>query len=147
MREHGARETKGVREMTILLSRVRWVRIVLAGLVTHVANVIVAVLLVVLYTFLAAGPQREPSAGVIDPLAGQVATWPLPILTFFAAAWAARRAESATAALHGLLVGLLVVLIFAVLYFGPFSAGGLALFALTLAAGFVGGLVGRLGTV
>jgi hypothetical protein len=45
-----------------------------------------------------------------------------------------------------MLVGLLVALIFAVLYFGPFRSGGLALFALILAAGFVGGLVGRPGT-
>lgn len=134
--------------MTVLLSRVRWGRVLLAGVATHVASVVVAVLLVVVYTFLAVGPQGEPSTGLIDPLASQVATWPLPILTFLAAAWAARRAEEPpTAALHGLLVGLLVALIFAVLYFGPFSAGGLALFALTLAAGFVGGLVGRPGTV
>lgn len=110
--------------MTVLLSRVRWGRVLLAGLATHVASVVVAMLLVVVYTFLAVGPQGEPSAGIIDPLASQVATWPLPILTFLAAAWAARRVEPATAALHGLLVGLLVALIFAVLYFGPFSAGG-----------------------
>jgi hypothetical protein len=136
-----------MREMTDLLSKVRWGRILLAGLATHVANVVVAVLLIVVYTLLAVGPQREPSGGIIDPLVSQVATWPVLILMFFAAAWTARRAQPATAALHGLLVGFLVAVIFAVLYFGPFSAGGLALFALTLAAGFLGGLVGRLGTV
>ncbi len=116
----------------------------LAGLVTHVANVVVAVLLIVVYTFLAVGPQREPSGDITDPLASQVATWPVPILTLFAAAWAARRAEQlATAALHGLLVGLLVAVIFGVLYFGPFNLLGLLLFALMIAAGFVGGLIGR----
>jgi hypothetical protein len=71
----------------------------------------------------------------------------VPVLTFFAAAWTARRTQPATAALHGLLVSFLVAVIFAVVYFGPFSAGGFALFALTLAAGFLGGLAGRLGTV
>jgi hypothetical protein len=63
----------------------------------------------------------------------------VPILTLFAAAWAARRLEPATAALHGLLVGLLVAGIFGVLYFAPFDLWGLLLFALMIAAGFAGG--------
>ncbi len=133
-----------MREMTDLLSNVRWGTVLLAGSVTHAANVVVAVLLIVVYTLLAVGAQSEPSGGITDPLASQVATWPVPILTLFAAAWAARRAEQlATAALHGLLVGLLVAVIFGVLYFGPFNLLGLLLFALMIAAGFVGGLIGR----
>ncbi len=117
----------------------------LAGLVTHVANVVVAVLLIVAYTLLAAGPQREPSGGITDPLASQVATWPVPILTLFAAAWVARRAEQpATATLHGLLVGFLVAVIFAVLYFAPVDLQGLLLFALMIAAGLLGAQVGSL---
>ena len=115
----------------------------LASLATHVANVVVAVLLIVVYTLLAVGPQREPSGGITDPLASQVATWPVPILTLFAAAWAARRAEPAAASLHGLLVGFLVATIFAVLSFGPFNVWGLLVFALMIAAGLVGGLIGR----
>jgi hypothetical protein len=129
--------------MTDVLSKVRWGRILLAGLATHIANVVVAVLLIVVYTLLAVGPQRVPSGGITGSLASQLATWPAPILTLFAAAWAARRAEPATAALHGLLVGFLVAVIFAVLYFGPFSVWGLLLFALMIAAGFVGGWIGR----
>jgi hypothetical protein len=63
----------------------------------------VAVLLIVVHTLLAVGPQREPSEGIMDPLASQVATWPVPILTLFAAAWAAREAERpAVAVLRGL---------------------------------------------
>jgi hypothetical protein len=129
--------------VTDLLSKVRWGRVLLASLVTHVANVVVAVLLIVVYTLLAVGPQREPSGGITDPLASQVATWPVPILTLFAAAWAASTAERPTAALHGLLVGFLVAVIFGVLYFGPFNLEALLLFALMIAAGFVGGLTGR----
>ena len=129
--------------MTDLLSNVRWGRVLLASLATHVANVVVAVLLIVVYTLLAVGPQREPSGGITDPLASQVATWPVPILTLFAAAWAARRAEPAAASLHGLLVGFLVATIFAVLSFGPFNVWGLLLFALMIVAGLVGGLIGR----
>jgi hypothetical protein len=129
--------------MTDLLSKVRWVRVLVAGLATHVANVVVAVLLIVAYTLLAVGPQREPSGGITDPLASQVATWPVPILTLFAAAWAARRTAPATAALHGLLVGFLVAIIFAVLYFGLFNLWGLLLFALMIAAGLAGGWIAR----
>jgi hypothetical protein len=126
--------------MTALLSKVRWGRVLLAGLVTHVANVVVAVLLIVVYTFLAVGPQREPSGGVTDSLASQVATWPVPILTLFAAAWAARRAKPAAAALHGLLVGLLVAVIFGALYFWPFGLWGMLQFAFMIAAGLLGAL-------
>jgi hypothetical protein len=118
----------------------------LAGLMTHVANV-VAVLLIVIYTLLVVGPQRVPSGGVTDPLASQVATWPVPILTLFAAGWAVRRAEPATAALHGLLVGFLVAVLFSVLYFGPFSLWELLLFALIIVAGFMGGLLGWSGQI
>jgi hypothetical protein len=116
--------------MIALLSKARWGRVLLASLVTHVANVAVAVLLIVIYTLLAVGPQREPSGGITDPLASQVATWPVPILTLFAAAWVVRKVRPETAALHGLLVGLLVAVIFSVLYFGPFNLWGLLLFAL-----------------
>ncbi len=130
--------------MAKLMAKVRWGRILLASLVTHVANVVVAVLLIVIYTLLAVGPQREPSGGFTDPLASQVATWPVPILTLFAAAWVARRAEPPTAALHGLLVGFLVAIIFAILYFAPFNLWGLLLFALTIAAGLLGALVGSM---
>ena len=128
--------------MTDLFSKVGWGRILLAGLVTHASNVVVAVLLIVVYTLLAVGPQREPSGGFTDPLASQVATWPVPILTLFAAAWAARRVEPATAAVYGLLVGFLVAVIFGVLYFWPFNLWGLLLFALMISAGLLGALVG-----
>jgi hypothetical protein len=129
--------------MMPMLSNVRWGRVLLASLVTHVANVVVAVLLIVVYTLLAVGFQSEPSGGINDPLASQVATWPVPILTLFAAAWAARKVKPTTAALHGLLVGFLVTVIFGVLYFGPSNLWALSLFALMIAAGFVGSLIGR----
>jgi hypothetical protein len=129
--------------MMPMLSNMRWGRVLLATLVTHVANVVVAVLLIVVYTLLAVGFQSEPSGGINDPLASQVATWPVPILTLFAAAWAARKVKPTTAALHGLLVGFLVAVIFGVLYFGPSTLWGLSPFALMIAAGFVGGLIGR----
>jgi hypothetical protein len=130
--------------MTDLLTKVRWGRILVAGLLTHVANVVVAVLLIVIYSLLAVGPQREPSGGLTDSLASQVATWPVPILTLFAAAWVARKVRPRTDSLHGLLVGLLVAVIFAILYFGPSSVWGLLLFTLMIVAGFLGALGGSL---
>jgi hypothetical protein len=129
--------------MMPMLSNTRWGRVLLASLVTHVANVVVAVLLIVVYTLLAVGFQSEPSGVINDPLASQVATWPVPILTLFAAAWAARRVKPTTAALHGLLVGFLVAVIFGLLYFAPFNLWGLLLFALMIVAGLVGGIIGR----
>jgi hypothetical protein len=130
--------------MTDLLTKVRWGRVLVAGLATHVANVVVAVLLIVIYTLLAVGPQREPSGGITDSLASQVATWPVPILTLFAAAWGVRKARPETASLHGLLVGLLVAIIFAILYFGPSGMWGLLLFTLMIMAGFLGASIGSL---
>jgi hypothetical protein len=127
--------------MTDLLSKVRWGTVLLASLATHVANVVVVVLLIVAYTLVAVGFQRELSGGITDPLASQIATWPVPILTFFAAAWAARKVKPVTAVLHGLLVGLLVAVSFGVLYFGPFNMWGLLVFALMIAAGLLGALV------
>jgi hypothetical protein len=128
--------------MTDLLAKVRWDRVLLAGVATHVANVVVAVLLIVVYTILAVGPQRAErghhrSARQPGP------SWLVPILTLFAAAWAARKAKPATAALHGLLVGFLVAVIFGLLYFASFDLWGLVLFTLMIVAGLVGGLIGR----
>jgi hypothetical protein len=54
-------------------------------------------------------------------LASQDATWPVLILTLFAAACAARKVEPATAVLHSMLMGFLVAVIFGVLYFAPFN--------------------------
>ena len=53
-------------------------------------------------------------------------------------------AKPAAASLHGLLVGLLVAVIFGGLYFWPFNLWGLLLFALMIAAGLLGALVGFL---
>jgi hypothetical protein len=125
------------------LSKISWGRVLLASVATHVANVVVTVMFIVVYTLLASGPQGAPSQDSLDAFSIQLATWPVPILTLLAAAWAVRKAEPTIAAFDGLLVGLLVTVAFALLYFGPFSLGGLVLFVLTIGAGFVGGLIGQ----
>jgi hypothetical protein len=122
-----------------LLSDIRWVRVLVAYLAVHLANVVLAALLVTVYTLTASVAQPDPGGGLTEPLAGRAATWPVPVLTFFAAAWAARAASGPAALLNGLLVGLLVAAIFGFLYFWPFSPGTLAPFALVGAAGCLGG--------
>jgi hypothetical protein len=52
--------------------------------------------------------------------------------------------RSAAAAWYGLSVGLLVASIFGLLFFWPNDMPSLALFAFTIAAGFVGGVIGRI---
>ncbi len=124
------------------LSSVRWGRILLASIATHVINLAVTVLAVVVYAMASTLPSGgEP--GFVDQIAGGTATWGVPVLTFFAAAWVPRKVEAETAVLHGLLVGLIVAVIFGLLFFWPFDLATLVLFALTVAAGCLGGLVGR----
>ncbi len=83
----------------------------------------------------------------MDRFAGWVSTWTLPVLTLLSATWATRGARPAAAAWYGLSIGLLVAGIFGVLFFWPNDLSSLALFALTIAAGFLGGVIGRTGRI
>jgi hypothetical protein len=132
--------------MATLLSDVRWLRVLLAVVATHVVNVVLSVVLIVAYSLLAIGPGGPPDGGSVDRFAGWVSTWTLPVLTLLFATWATRGARAA-AAWYGLSVGLLVAGIFGLLFFWPNDMPSLALFALTIAAGFGGGLIGRTGRI
>jgi hypothetical protein len=126
-----------------LLSNVKWGRVVRASVATHLANVVLTVVVVFVSTSLAVGLQGTPDQGSIDGRSAQIGTWGVPVLTLFAAAWVARTVEPRTAALHGALVGLLAALIFGLVFFWPFDLATLVLFALMLVAGWLGGLIGR----
>jgi hypothetical protein len=78
--------------VTTLLSDVKWVRVLLAGIVTHVVNVVLSVVLVVAYSLLTIGPGGHAVAGSVDWFANLVSTWTLPLLTLLSATWAARGA-------------------------------------------------------
>ena len=54
--------------MTDLLSKVRWGRVLLASLATHIANVVVALLLIVVYTLLASDSKgsRAEASGILS---------------------------------------------------------------------------------
>ena len=113
---------------------VRWLRVLLAGVAVHVVGVAVSVALIVAYSVVTAGAS-------VDRFAGPLSTWILPpVLTLPAAVWAAYGARRA--AVNGLLVGLLVAGILGLLFFWPDAPRSLALFALIVASGLAGGLVG-----
>jgi hypothetical protein len=112
---------------------VRWLRVLLAGVAVHVVGVAVSVALIVAYSVVTAGAS-------VDSFAGPLSTWILPVLTLPAAVWAAYGARRA--AVNGLLVGLLVAGMLGGLFFWPDDLGALALFALIIASGLAGGLVG-----
>ncbi len=112
---------------------VRWLRVLLAGVGVHVVGVAVSVPLTVAYSVVTAGAS-------VDSFAGPLSTWIPPVLTLPAAVWAAYGARRA--AVNGLLVGLLVAGILGLLFFWPDAPRSLALFALIIASGLAGGLVG-----
>ena len=130
--------------MTTLLSDVKWVRVLLAGVATLVVNVVVSVVLIVAYSLLTIGPGGHPNTGSVDWFANLVSTWTLPLLTLLSATWAARGARPRAAAWCGLSIGLLVAGIFGLLFFWPNDLPSLVLFVLTIAAGFAGGVIGRI---
>jgi hypothetical protein len=130
--------------VTTLLSGVKWVRVLLASVATHVVNVVVSVVLIVAYSLLTIGPGGHPDTGSVDWFANLVSTWTLPLLTLLSATWAARGARPGAAAWYGLANGLLVAGIFGLLFFWPNDLPSLARFVLTIAAGFVGGVISRI---
>jgi hypothetical protein len=110
-----------------------WLRVLLAGVAVHVVGVAVSVAFIVAYSVATSGAS-------VDSFAGLLSTWILPVLTLPAAVWAAYGARRA--ALNGLLVGLLVAGMLGGLFFWPNDLRALALFALIIASGLAGGLVG-----
>lgn len=112
---------------------VRWLRVLLAGVAVHVAGVAVSVALIVAYSVVTGGAS-------VDSFAGPLSTWILPVLTLPAAVWAAYGARRAT--VNGLLVGLLVAGMLGGLFFWPNDLRALTLFALIIASGLAGGLIG-----
>lgn len=112
---------------------VRWLRVLLAGVAVHVAGVAVSVALIVAYSVVTGGAS-------VDSFAGPLSTWILPVLTLPAAVWAAYGAPRA--AVNGLLVGLLVAGMLGGLFFWPNDLRALTLFALIIASGLAGGLIG-----
>ncbi len=127
--------------MMDLLSKISWWRVLVATMIAYLASFILTVALILVYTLFTIwqGPSNGTS---VDWFSSSVGTWSMPVLTFFAAAWAARKAEHSVAILHGLVVGWLVALVFGLIFFWPFSLATLVLFALMIVAGSLGGVIG-----
>lgn len=125
--------------MAALVSKVRWGRVVLAGIATHIVNIVV----ILVSTLVTVGLQASPDQGSIGERSAQIGTWGVPVLTIAAAIWVVRAVEPEIAALHGVLVGVLVAMIFGLVFFWPFDRATLALFVCIVVGGLIGGLIGR----
>lgn len=134
-------------------SKMRWGRVLLAGMGAAVLNITLMVLLIGVYiVFLGVQAQGAPDSAKIHQFATSVGQWGSPVfaalLTGGSAAWAARKVEAAPG-LHGALIGLLVAIISLLvgLTFGDtlnprVLVTLLVAFFLTIAAGGLGGALG-----
>jgi hypothetical protein len=121
---------------------VRWGRILVAGIGTFVAVLLVITLVVTGYAFKLAfevrgAPDQARIARFAEHL-GRSSWWALQILlTVPAAAWAVRKAQR-NPQLHGVLIGLVVAAMGLLMGF-TMSVRTMAEFALTVGAGWLGG--------
>jgi hypothetical protein len=118
---------------------VRWLRVLLGSVAVHVVGIVLSVALIVAYSVVTAGAS-------VDRFAGPLSTWILPVLTLPSAVWAAYGARRESAAVNGLLVGLLVAGMLGGLFFWPNDLRSMALFTMIIAAGLAGGLIARTGS-
>ena len=120
----------------------KWRRILVAGIGTYVAVLLVITLVVTGYAFKLAfevrGAPDQTRIGQFGEYLGRSCWWILQILlTVPAAAWAVRRVESSHQ-LHGVLIGLVVAATGLAMGF-TMSIKTIAEFALTVGAGWLGG--------
>ena len=122
----------------------KWGRILVAGIGTCVAVLLVITLVVTGYAFMLAfqvrgAPDQTRIAQFAEYL-GRSSWWVLQILlTVPAAAWAVRKIQSSHQ-LHGVLIGLVVAAVGSLMAF-TISVRTIAAFALTVGAGWLGGAI------
>jgi len=120
----------------------KWGRILVAGIATYAAVLLVITLVVTAYAFKLAfevqGAPDQTRIGQFAEYLSRSSWWILQILlTVPAAAWAARKVQSSHR-LHGVLIGLVVAVAGFVMGF-TMSFRTIAEFALTVGAGWLGG--------
>ena len=120
----------------------KWGRILVAGVGTYAAVLLVITLVVTGYAFKLAfevqGAPDQTRIGQFAEYLGRSFSWVLQILlTVPAAAWAVRRVQRSHQ-LHGVLIGLVVAVMGLAMGF-TMSMRTIARFALTLGAGWLGG--------
>lgn len=125
------------------LSRIRWGRVLLAGIAPHILWNIVLPVFVVFEddpTFAAWVPW-----GATEGLINWFSVWGVYVVMFGATAAGAavigRTVPSDTAVVHGVLIGVVAASI--ALTFHPLGFTAVALFVLTVTAGWIGQLLGR----
>ena len=124
--------------------RIRWLRAILAGIGAYIAGILLITLIVTGYAFrLAFQARGAPDQAKIAQFAKRFGdSWgliPILVVTFLAAVWVARRVRPA-AAIHGVLVGVIIAVV-AFVVDHTLNAKTLIDFAATVAAGGVGGLI------
>jgi len=122
--------------------KVRWLSVLLAGIVAGVLATLGVFLVTAIYaTALTIVGQIQLSGGLISQLATQLAHLLRLVLavifTTIGAAWAVGRAQPGAATLHGVLVGLIVAVF--VFLGGSVGLEGIVGFVLTVGAGWLGG--------
>jgi hypothetical protein len=131
------------------VSNVRWRPVLLAGLSAAGLTFGAVYLVVTVYAvLLGVQAQGEPDQAHIQRFAEGVGAWLGTVVgvlfTFGGAAWVARRVESATAALHGVLVGGVVAVV-GLAFGGSLGIVEVVGAVLTVAAGWLGGRLGGRG--
>ena len=101
--------------MSNKLTNIRWLRILLTGIAVVLVNFLIMMLVVLVYAFVLAFKARgAPDQEMINQFAEWLGIWLTPltgiILTYFGAFMVARKA-GAQYVLHGLLMGVVVVLL------------------------------------
>lgn len=128
--------------MAALLSKVRWGRVLFAGVAVQFAVHVTLVVLV----FAATDPTFGFPEAVPDALLARLGAWSVlvltPLLAAAGAAWVARTVEAGVASLHGLMVGLVVAAVGLGIFWPPGSAP-LAALATTVGAGWLAGRRGK----
>jgi putative membrane protein (TIGR04086 family) len=128
--------------MVARLSQVRWDLVAIAAVLIYIVTFVLGVALSFpLLAFLNWAGLDPDSASLASAL---ISALVVIVVTGFGAMWVARRVER-TALLHGFLVGLAVALLSLALdvLFRPLTAVGLLLYAVMVAAGLLGGMLGR----
>ena len=131
--------------MMTQLSNLRWRRILLAASLVYLISFLIVFCVILAYAFMLGFRARgAPDPAQIQQFANQAGPWGgrigVVILTVAAAAWVARRVESA-AQVHGILVGVIVG-IPNLIFGGPPSWGALATVILAIGAGWLGSIIG-----
>jgi putative membrane protein (TIGR04086 family) len=128
--------------MKARLARVRWVLVVKTAILVYIVTFILGLVVSLPLLALLSWARLDSQSALLA--ASLTSAFFVFAVTGYGALWAARRTASA-APLHGFLVGLLVALIsllLDLLFIRAIEPAGLGLYALMVAAGWLGGVVG-----